>query len=292
MPCNHHHNHETKNLGIVFLLNFGFAIFEFIGGFLTQSVSLMADAVHDMGDALSIALAWVFAKIGQKGRSENFSYGYKRFSLLSAFIASFILIIGSIFMFVLAFKKFQNPVEIQSWLMILFAIVGVAINGFAVLKIKSGKTLNEKVISLHLLEDLLGWIAVLIGAIIIYFTNWYIIDPILAMGISLWVFIQGVKSAGKSSFLFLQGVPENVNVLALTQELEKQKFIKNIHDLHIWSLDGEKNVASCHIVLNKNILEKNISIKKELREIFKSHEISHVTLEIENIKEICPLKKC
>ena len=143
----HHHNHETKNLGLVFLLNFGFAILEFIGGILSQSTALLSDAIHDMGDALAIALAWVFAKVGQRGRSQKFSYGYKRFSLLSALIASLILVFGAIAMLVLAVNRLQKPVEVHSDLMILFAILGVAVNGFAVLKMRSGKTLNEQVIS-------------------------------------------------------------------------------------------------------------------------------------------------
>jgi len=295
MPCNHHHHRESKNLGIVFCLNFGFAILEFIGGFLTQSVALMADAVHDMGDAIAIALAWIFAKIGQKKRSPKFSYGYKRFSLLSALIASIILIIGALFMFFMAVKRLQNPIEVKSDLMILFAIFGVLVNGLAVWKIKSGKTMNEKVISIHLLEDLLGWGTVLLGAVVIYFTDWYIIDPIMAIIISLWIFIQGVKNGVQTTQLFLQAIPENVDISALTQNIKNLKNIKNFHDLHIWSLDGEKNVASCHIVVTENIfknISKTESLKKEVREIFSHAEISHVTLEIETSKSHCGLENC
>ncbi len=294
MACNHHH-HESKNLGIVFMLNFGFSVLEFIGGMLTQSVALIADAIHDMGDALAIALAWIFAKVGEKKRSQTFSYGYKRFSLLSALIASTILLVGASVMFFMALNRLQNPVEVQSDLMIFFTIFGVLVNGYAVWKIKSGKTMNEKVISIHLLEDLLGWMAVLVGAIIIYFTNWYIIDPIMAIIISVWVFIQGLKNGIQTTHLFLQGIPENINVTDLTTTLEKIKNLKHLHDLHVWSLDGEKNIASCHIVVTETIFKMPKEIEKlktKIRTIFQQHQIDHLTLEFESSTENCTLKNC
>lgn len=286
----HHHSNESKNLGIVFLLNFGFAILEFIGGILSNSTALIADAIHDMGDALAIALAWVFSKIGQKKRSKNFSYGYKRFSLLSALIASLILVFGAIAMLVLALQRIQNPLEVQSDLMILFALFGVVVNGLAVLKIKAGKTMNEKVISLHLLEDLLGWVAVLVGAIVIYFTGWHLLDPIMAIGISLWIFIHGLRKGGEVAQLFLQSMPENVDQEALIKSLEKISGVKEVHDLHAWSLDGDKNVGSCHIVIKPKANPQ--SVKKQVRDCFTAQHIQHVTIEVEGVSENCPHQDC
>lgn len=291
LSCSHHHhNNESKNLGIVFLLNFGFAILEFIGGILSNSTALLADAIHDMGDALAIALAWVFARIGQKKRSKNFSYGYKRFSLLSALIASLILVFGAIAMLALAVQRIQNPPEVQSELMILFALFGVAVNGFAVLKIKSGKTMNEKVISLHLLEDLLGWIAVLVGAIVIYFTGWHLLDPIMAIGISLWILIHGLRKGGEVTQLFLQSVPEGFDQKSLVESIKSISGVIDIHDLHVWSLDGEKNVGSCHIVTKENTDSK--LLKKQVRDCFQKQYIQHVTIEFERGTENCPHKNC
>ena len=286
----HHHSHETKNLGLVFLLNFGFAILEFIGGILSQSTALLSDAIHDMGDALAIALAWIFAKVGQRGRSQKFSYGYKRFSLLSALIASLILVFGAIAMLVLAVSRLQAPVEVHSDLMILFAILGVAVNGFAVLKMRSGKTLNEQVISFHLLEDLLSWVAVLIGAVVIYFTDWYWLDPVMAIGISLWIFVHGLQKGSQAAQLFLQSVPNGVDQAVLLKALKKIPQVQEIHDLHLWSLDGESNIGSCHIVINKNTDTE--LLKQKIRMCFAHNNVQHVTIELETPEEECPHQKC
>lgn len=286
----HHHNNETKNLGLVFLLNFGFAILEFIGGILSQSTALLSDAIHDMGDALAIALAWVFAKVGQRGRSSKFSYGYKRFSLLSALIASLILVFGAVAMLILAVSRLQSPVAVHSDLMILFAILGVAVNGFAVLKIRSGKTMNEQVISFHLFEDLLSWVAVLIGAIVIYFTGWYWLDPLMAIGISLWIFVHGLQKGSKVAQLFLQSVPDGVDQEALITTLRKIPKVQEIHDLHLWSLDGESNIGSCHIVTKK--ISNAGTLKQEVRDCFTNHNVQHATIEIEVLRESCPHENC
>ena len=294
MPCSCSHDHddgsETKNLGVVFALNFGFAIIELIGGILSNSVSLLSDALHDMGDALASAFAWVFAKIGQRKRSKNFSYGYKRFSLLSSLINSLILIIGAVFMSILAIKRLQDPVEVQSKLMFLFAIFGVIVNGVAVWKIKKGRTLNEKVISLHLLEDLLGWCAILIASVVIYFTDWFILDPIMALGISIWIFFHGLRSGSKATHLFLQGFPEGVDEAHLKKHLVALPEVVDVHDLHVWSLDGSKNVGSCHLVVESQ--KALVEIKQQARKIFSDHEIGHVTLEIEMRGEGCELESC
>ncbi len=296
MPCHcHDHDHEskeTKNLGVAFFLNFSFALIELAGGLLSNSVALLSDALHDMGDALAIAFAWGFAKVGQKKRSKSFSYGYKRFSLLSAVINSLILIIGSIFMGYLAITRLQNPTEVKSQIMFLFAILGVLINGFAVWKIQKGKTLNEKVITLHLLEDLLGWCAVLIGSVIIYFTGWYILDPLLALAISIWIFFHGLRSGSKATHLFLQGVPENVDEVSLISKIKEINALVDIHDLHIWSLDGNRNIGSCHLVVKEITPEIIKTVKHKARHIFEHHNVGHVTIEIEAQGEDCELEAC
>jgi len=274
------------------MLNFSFAIIELIGGLLSNSVALLSDALHDMGDALAIAFAWFFARIGRRKRSESFSYGYKRFSLLSALINSLILIIGAVFMSILAVGRLQEPVVVQSKIMFLFAILGVLINGLAVWKIQKGKTMNEKVISLHLLEDLLGWCVVLIGSIIIYFTEWYILDPILALGISIWIFFHGIRSGSKATHLFLQGIPDNVDDVALVKDLQSIPEVLEIHDLHVWSLDGANNIGSCHVVVPREHWNQLEQTKKGIRDKFSSHDVGHVTLELEMMGEDCGMKDC
>ena len=194
-------------------------------------------------------------------------------------------------MSVLAIQRLFEPVVVQSSLMFWFAILGVAVNGLAVWKVKKGETMNEKVISLHLLEDLLGWCAVLVGSVIIYFTEWYILDPIMALAISMWIFIHGAHNGGKVAHLFLQGKPNNIEEESLISNLKKIQGVLDIHDLHIWSLDGENNISSCHITVEKSKTD-NTAIKAKARDIFKDHSIDHVTIEIELNEECCGLKRC
>lgn len=289
-----HHSQESQNLGLVFFLNFGFAILELIGGILSNSVALISDAIHDAGDALAIGLAWGLAKLGNKKRTADFSYGYRRFSLLSSLIASAILIMGALVILAFGVSRLAEPPMVRSEIMFAFAVLGVLVNGYAWWRTGKGKTMNERVISLHLLEDLLGWVAVLIGAVVIYFTGWYIIDALLALAIATWILVHGGQSFLASWRLFLQATPSEINLEKVTEKLKKIEGLKTIHDLHCWSLDGDKNIASCHLVLTDEFVDiKQITkIKEAARVVFHDLGIGHVTLEIETTTENCELKNC
>ena len=163
----HHHDHhgDVKNIKVAFFLNFGFAIIEIIGGFLTNSVAILSDAVHDLGDSLSLGLAWYFQKYSRKKSDSTYTYGYRRFSLVGALANSLVLIVGSILILTEAIPRIFNPQQAHPQGMMMLAVLGIAVNGVAMLRLRRGKSLNEKVVSLHLMEDVLGWIAVLVGAI-------------------------------------------------------------------------------------------------------------------------------
>ena len=183
----HHHHHDTENISTAFFLNLAFTIIEIIGGLMTNSVSIMSDALHDLGDSLSLGLAWYFQKVAKKGRDKTFSYGYKRFSVLGAMINAIVLVIGSVFILQESIPRLWQPETPNAQGMFWLAILGILVNGAAVLKLKKGTSLNEKVISLHLLEDVLGWAAVLIGSVLMYFFDLPIIDPLLSIGIAFFI---------------------------------------------------------------------------------------------------------
>jgi cobalt-zinc-cadmium efflux system protein len=292
MGHNHSHNGHchsaVKNIKIAFFLNLFFTIIEFVGGILTNSVAIMSDALHDLGDSFSLGLAWFLEKYSNKKRTGLFSYGYKRFSLLGAFINGAILLIGSLFILSEAIPRLINPEPSNAYGMILLAILGVTVNGIAVYKTAKGKTLNEKVISLHLLEDVLGWIAVFIVSIVMIFTDLYILDPILSILITLYILWGVAKNLRKTILLFLQATPENLNIKDVDEKLKKIKNIYDIHDTHIWSLDGEHNILSTHIVINDNLkLEDIEKVKKESKLKLKDIGIQHSTIEIEYKREQC-----
>jgi len=199
-----HHNHDVKNIKTAFLLNLGFTIFELIGGLFVNSVAILSDAIHDLGDSLSLGLSWYFQNLSHKGRTKTFSYGYKRFSVLSAIINSIVLLVGSIFILYETIPRLITPVQPNATGMLALSIIGIIVNGAAVLKTCKGKTANERAVSLHMMEDVLGWIAVFIGSVIMYFVHLPILDPILSILITGFILFNAFKNLGFSLKIILQ----------------------------------------------------------------------------------------
>ena len=179
----HEHHHATDSIKVAFWLNLFFTIIEIVGGFYTNSIAIISDALHDLGDSFALGLAWYFQKLSQRGRDRKFSYGYGRFSTLAAMINSGLLLAGSIYVISVAIPRLIHPQETYATGMIWLAVVGLLVNGIAAYRLSSGSSLNERAARLHLLEDVLGWAAVLVGAVIIKLTGWTILDPILSLGI-------------------------------------------------------------------------------------------------------------
>ena len=278
--------HKTeKNILIAFLLNFFFSIFEFIGGTFTGSVAIASDAIHDMGDALSIGLSFYLEKISKKKPDNNYTYGYLRYSVMGSFITTIILLVGSCLVIVNAISKILNPVEIHYNGMILLAIFGVIVNFLAAYFTHEDSSLNQKAVNLHMLEDVLGWFVVLIGAFIMKLTNFHLIDPLLSIGVALFIFMEAFHNFKEIIDLFLEKTPRNISIDSLKETILSIDGVLGVHHIHIWSIDGYSNYATMHIVSNKNIKE---IVKKELKKL----GISHTTIEIESPKEKCREENC
>lgn len=290
----HHHHHHDGNLKTAFFLNLFFTIIELIGGFFTNSVAILSDAIHDLGDTIAIGSSLVLEKYSYKGRDSKYSYGYRRFSPLAGLINTVILISGSIIMISESFPRLLNPEEVKSNEMIIFAILGVVFNGLAVLKLKGEKNkANQRVILLHLMEDVLGWAAVLVGAIIIKFTGILILDPILSLSIALYILYNAFKNMFSISKIFLQATPNDVSIDDMTNRLKKVKNVNSVHDLHLWTLDGEYNIITVHLVIpDETTNEQILEIKENSRNIFKEFNQEHYTIEIEFESEKCAFQDC
>lgn len=209
-PHHHHDGDEetaSKRIGWAFFLNVMFTIIEFIGGWLTNSTAIMADAVHDLGDSLSIGTAWLLNKLSRKDANQTFSYGYKRFSLLGALINGLVLTVGSVWILFEAIPRLSAPEMPQVEGMLLLAIFGVLVNGFAAFKLSKGKSLNERVLNWHLLEDVLGWVAVLIVSIVLLFVNWPILDPLLSIGFTIFILFNVVRNLKETLLCFYKPLP-------------------------------------------------------------------------------------
>ena len=277
-----------KNILIAFILNLGFSIFEFIGGAITNSVAIISDSIHDMGDAMSIGVSYFLEKKSKKKPDDKYTYGYIRYSVIGSTITTIILILGSLFVIYNAIKRIINPVDINYNGMITFAVVGVVVNFLAAYFTKDGHSLNQKSVNLHMLEDVLGWAVVLIGAIIMRFTDIRIIDPILSILVALFIFKNAVSNFKSILDLFLEKTPNGISISELKEHLLKREGIKNVHHVHIWSIDGYNNYATMHIVVNGDTKK----IKKLVKEELKEHDISHTTIEIEDSDEICEDETC
>ena len=278
-----------KNILIAFILNISFSIFELIGGIFTNSISIMSDAVHDCGDAISIGISLVLEKISKKKPDEKYTYGYARYSVLGALITTIVLTVGSIFVILGGINRILNPVTINYNGMIIFAIFGVVINFLAAYFTREGNSINQKAVNLHMLEDVLGWVVVLIGSILMKFTNISLVDSIMSIGIAIYILINAFKNLKDILDLFLEKTPKDISVEEIKNHLLEIKEIIDVHHIHIWSMDGVTNYSTMHIVTeDKNTIE----LKKKIREEMNELGISHTTIEIEDKNDNCDEKEC
>ncbi|HCP78071.1 MAG: cation transporter [Pusillimonas sp.] len=294
MHGHHHHHHHApeegseKRIALAFFLNLIFSIIEFIGGMLTQSTAIMADAVHDLGDSLSIGTAWILQRLGKKSPDYTFTYGYRRLSLFGAALNGLILIAGSGWVLYEAFSRLQDPIMPVTEGMFLLAILGVCVNGYAAYRLSKGQTLNERVLNWHLIEDVLGWVAVLILSIILHFFHWPILDPLLSIAFTSFILVNVVRMLWSTGKLFFQAVPDTQLLHSIRQALLALPDTQAVHHLHLWSLDGEKHVLTAHVVVQgETSISDYQNIKSNLKIALEQFNLFHTTIEIELSQEDC-----
>ena len=277
-----------KNILIAFILNLSFSIFEFIGGTITNSVAIVSDSIHDIGDATSIGISYFLEKKSKKQPDATYTYGYARYSVIGSVVTTLILLFGSVMVIVNAIGRIINPVEINYNGMIIFAIIGVIVNFVAAYFTREGDSLNQKAVNLHMLEDVLGWVVVLIGAIIMRFTDISVIDPLMSILVALFILINALKNLKEVLDLFLEKAPHGISVDEIKEHVSEIEGVMGVHHIHIWSMDGHNNYATMHVVTEEN---PHI-IKHKIRDELKEHGIFHVTLELEGKDEGCHEEHC
>jgi len=295
----HHHHHTgssedgQSNIKWALYLNIAFTIIEIIGGIMTNSIAILSDAIHDLGDTIAIGSSLALEKYSYKERDQKFSYGYRRFSPLAGLINTIILITGSIIIIYESVPRFFNPQIVDFDGMFYLAILGVAFNGFAVLRMRNSKGANQRVVMLHLLEDVLGWTAILIGSVIIKYTGLYIIDPILSLLVAFYILYGAIKNFWIISGIFLQRTPLGSSEEELVSGLAKINGVGQVHDLHLWTLDGEYNIVTVHLVVGDEIsVDELVEIKSKARDIISQAGHKHYTIEIEFNCENCDFEDC
>lgn len=288
-----HHHPDIANIKLAFFLNLSFTIIEIIGGFLTNSMAILSDALHDLGDSLSLAMSWYLENYSQKGADKEFSFGYARFSLLGALINSIVLILGSTFILTKVIPRIFTPQTVHPEGMLFLAVFGIIINGISVLKLRGGSSLNKDVVSWHLLEDVLGWTAVLIVSIVLIFKEIPILDPLLSLLINLYILYNVIFKLKRVLSIFLQAVPSGIEIEEIQEKIVKNTQATAVHHTHAWTLEGEKHFLSTHLIIPDQISKKEIiELKAKVKELLAAENIDHVTVEIEYKSEKCEEENC
>lgn len=277
-----------RNILVAFLLNLGFAIFEYFGGLFTGSVAIISDSIHDLGDALSIGVSYFLEKKSRKDPDDRYTYGYARFSVMGGVITIMILVVGSVLVILSAVRRIITPVPIDYTGMIVMAVIGVVLNFLAAWFTREGDSINQRAVNLHMLEDVLGWAVVLAGAIIMRFTDISLIDPLMSIAVAAFILVNSLKELKSVVDLFLEKIPAGITLDEIREHVSEIPGVIDVHHIHVWSMNGYDKYATMHIVTD----EDSVKIKHEIREELLEHGISHVTLELERPDEECSETDC
>lgn len=285
----HHHGSITEKIGWAFVLNLIFALIELAGGIWTNSVAIISDAIHDFGDALALGTAYLLEKKSQQGADARFTYGYRRWSLLSAVLTGIILIAGTIFVWIEAIHRLAAPEPVNSVGMFGLAILGILVNGFSLMRFRGGKSHNERMLSWHFIEDLAGWVIVCIASIALYFFNLPQLDSVLALMLTGWISLRVIQQLVSVGSIFLQALPPGIHIAEIEKRLAKIAVVQSCHHTHLWTLDGEQHILTTHVLLKEELKQSAlVNLKTEIRGILKDeYQVLEATIEFE-----CPGEDC
>ncbi len=295
MAHNHGHSHGhdhvrgSRNIRFAFFFNLAFTLIEVVGGLWTHSLAVLSDAMHDMGDSLVLGAAWYMSGLALRGRDAHYSYGYGRYGMLGGWLTACMLAISSVVLIGFTLSKMGDEHLPHATGMLLLALFGLAMNGLAAWKLQGGSSLNERGAFLHLMEDVLGWAAILVGAVIIHFTGLSIVDPLLSIAINLYVLFNAVRTLRKGTGILMQRLPEGFDEAAITTALRTLPHVVGTHDQHAWSLDGAYVVLTVHLQVDTNDATVQSQIKGAARRVLTSQGVHHATIELELPQEDCSL---
>ena len=271
---------KTKHtVWLAFFLNLSYAIVEFIAGGIFGSSAVLADSVHDLGDAIAIGVSAVLETISNREEDSHYTLGYKRFSLLGALVTAVILMTGSVLVILEIITKLFHPQPVNDEGILWLGIIAVSINVLASLVVRKGKTKNESILSLHFLEDTLGWVAVILMAIVLRFTDWYILDPLLSLVISFFILSKAIPRFWSTLKIFLDAVPEGVDIQQVKSDLEQLDHVASINQLNLWTMDGLEKNAIVHVCLKK--VEHMEVCKEAIRAMLKDYGFQNITIEVD-----------
>ena len=280
----HDHGHGSdRRIATAFALNLFFALVEIAGGLWTNSLAVLSDALHDLGDSVALGLTWHFSRISQRKGDETFTFGYRRFSLLGALVMALVLFGGGFVVLFEAIPRLMSPEASDPRGMIYLAIGGILVNGLAALRMRGGRGLSERIVTWHFVEDVLGWIAVLIAGVAMSITRIAILDPVLSILITFYVLWNVGRRLKETLVILLQGMPKGLTMSGIQGTIRGVRGVCDVHHTHIWSLDGQRHVLTTHVVADgARTLEGTAELRGAIREALKPLGIVHTTIEVEN----------
>ena len=283
--AHHHHIHlhsdvAGKNILSAFFINLTFTVISIIGGWLTNSMAIISDSIHDLGCTLSIALAWVFERIAGHKPTPRFTFGYRRFTLLGAFVNAFILLGGSSVVLYESIGRMAHPEKVDAEGMLWFALLAILFKGLAAWRTWKGASVNQRMVSLHLLGDCLGWVAVLLGSLVMLFVEVPLLDPILSVCISIYILYNVVHNLIVAFRIVLEGLPADVDYATLKGEIAALPDVAELSELRVWSLDNEHHAAEVHLTTSLARLDEVEALKKSLRALLERHGVTMSTIEV------------
>ena len=264
---------------VAFFLNLSYAIVEFIAGGIFGSSAVLADSVHDLGDAIAIGISAFLESISNREEDSHYTLGYKRFSLLGAMVTAVILMTGSVLVILENIAKIFHPQSVNDEGILWLGIIAITINVLASLVIRKGQTKNESILSLHFLEDTLGWVAVILMAIVLRFTDWYILDPLLSLAISFFILSKALPRFWSTLKIFLDAVPEGVDIQKIKTDLAELDHVASINQLNLWTMDGLEKNAIVHVCLKE--MEHMETCKESIRIFLKDCGFQNITIEVD-----------
>ena len=298
-------NNINEHAFFALIVNFVFSIFEFLGGTISGSTAIMSDAIHDLGDSISLGFSIYFKKKANHGPDKKYTYGYSRFSVLGVFVTTVIVVVAAAFMIYLSIMRIIEPHEINLKIMLILSVIGLVLNMFATFRTEDGrfnviKAVEKKTLNCILLEDVIGWAIVLIGTAIMLITGWDWLDPMMSAIISLYLILSSFTAFRKVLELFLEKVPNGESVDVVKYQVLAIPHVKDVHSIHLWSMDGKSMCATMHVVIDgkivdgsliENSVENPMNIKKEIRKQLRSAGVNDVTIEIETEQELAKNRK-
>ncbi len=283
----HDHTHTAagrnkRRLAIVLGLTTSYLVAEVVGGLLTGSLALLADAGHMLTDVAGLALALLAIRFAERPATPERTYGFYRVEILAALTNAVVLIGISLYILYEAYERFRNPPEVQSTVMLAVASIGLAINIASIFILRAGskESLNMKGAYFEVLSDMLTSVGVIIASVVMLTTGWYYADPLISAGIGLFILPRTWSLLREAVGVLLEGTPSDVNLAAVREGIDSVPGVAGVHDLHVWTLTSGVNAMSVHVVLEDGATHDEVlaAVQGHVTSAFK---ISHATVQVE-----------